>query len=120
MNRIREALTLWVEDAARAELKAVVHLPADARHEVQRALAVRERATHAEMEAGTVLRQAIWELTRRQNLSTRDVAVVLQLSPARIDQLKAGHALDRSASARTVFAKKAVRRRTAAKRATRR
>lgn len=117
MNRIRKALALWVDDAAAAELVPKVHLPADARHEVRRALAIRKHAAQAETDAAAVLRQAVWELSYRQKLSTRDVAAVLELSPARIDQLKPGYAVYyQAASAGTLSAKKAVRRRTAARR----
>lgn len=88
MNRIREALSLWVDDAPRAELRPVIHLPAAARASVQRALNARERAGRAEEEAFGVLRTSIQELTQRENLSTRDVAALLELSPSRVDQLK--------------------------------
>lgn len=117
MNRIRKVLALWVDDAAAAELVPNVHLPADARNEVRRALAIRKHAAQAELEAALVLRHTILELTQRENLSTRDVATVLQLSPARVDQLKPGHVVHyQAASARTLSAKKAVKRRTAARR----
>ena len=90
MNRIREALSLWVADAERAELRPLVHLPAAARATVQRAATARERAERAEEEASGVLRESIRELTQRENLSTRDIAALLELSPSRVDQLKPG------------------------------
>ena len=90
MNRIREALSLWVDDARRAELRPVIHLPATARASVRRAIRVRERVERAEEEAAGVLRDSIRELTQRENLSTRDVAVLLELSSSRVDQLKDG------------------------------
>jgi predicted RNase H-like HicB family nuclease len=90
MNRIREALPLWVEDAGRADLDSVIHLPAAARASVRRALGARERVERAEEEAGAVLRDAVRELTQREHLSTRDVAALLQLSSSRVDQLRHG------------------------------
>lgn len=89
MNRIREVLSLWVDEAQRAELRPVIHLPAAARASVRRALSARERAERAEVDASVVLRDSIRELTQRERLSTRDVAALLELSPSRVDQLKA-------------------------------
>jgi predicted RNase H-like HicB family nuclease len=90
MNRIREALSLWKPGAERADLIPEVHLPATARAIVRRAASARARAERAEEEAAGVLRDAIRELTERENLSTRDVAGLLELSPSRVDQLKPG------------------------------
>ncbi len=90
MNRIREALSLWVVDAQQAELSPVVHLPASARASVRRAMSARERAERAEEDAAGVVRDSIRELTQRENLSTRDVAALLELSSSRVDQLKDG------------------------------
>jgi predicted RNase H-like HicB family nuclease len=88
MKRIRETLSLWVYAAEHAELVPVVHLPASARATVRRALSARARAERAEEEAAAVLEDSIRELTRRESLSTRDVAALLELSPSRIDQLR--------------------------------
>jgi predicted transcriptional regulator len=55
---------------------------------VRRAAGARKRADRAEEEAAHVLRDAIRLLTRREHLSTRDVAALLELSPSRVDQLK--------------------------------
>lgn len=115
MNRIREALSLWVRDADRAELRPVVHLPAEARAVVRRALSARERAGRAEEEASGVLRDSIQELTRHENLSTRDVAALLELSPSRVDQLKPDWTGGRVVVRKTAAKKAAsTRRRTAA------
>jgi len=121
MNRMREALSLWVDDADRAELRPVIHLPAATRASVRRALSARERVERAEEEAFGVLRDTILELTQRENLSTRDVAALLELSPSRVDQLKPGRGDGRVArrgagTGRRVAASAA--RKTAAKRAT--
>lgn len=88
MSRIREALSLWVAGAERADLVPAVHLPAAARTTVRRATAARRRAGRAEEEASGALEHAIRELRERERLSTRDIAVLLELSPARVDQLK--------------------------------
>ena len=74
--------------AEHAELVPVVHLPASARATVRRAVSARARAERAEEEAAALLQDSIRELTRRESLSTRDVATLLELSPSRIDQLK--------------------------------
>ncbi len=123
MNRIREALSLWVNDARRAELRPVIRLPAAARAVVRRALSARERADRAEEEASDVLRESIRELTRRENLSTRDVAALLELSPSRVDQLKPGRGVGTgrrvdASAARKEVEKRApsAKRRAAAKR----
>lgn len=117
MNRIREALSLWVRDADRAKLRPVVHLPAEVRTIVRRALTARERAQRVEEEASTVLRDSITELSRRNKLSTRDVATLLELSPSRVDQLKPGGTAGRAAAGRTAARRAASgRKRTAAKR----
>lgn len=90
MNRVREALALWVPGADDADLRPIVHLPASTRATVRRAVAARERAERAEEEASGVLRDSIRALTRDESLSTRDVAALLELSPSRVDQLKHG------------------------------
>lgn len=88
MNRIREALSLWVPGAERASLVPAIHLPAAARATVRRATTARRRAGRAEEEASGALEDAIHELRERESLSTRDIAILLELSPARVDQLK--------------------------------
>lgn len=88
MNRIREALSLWVADADEADLRPVVHLPAGIRTAVRRAVSARRRAEHVQDETSGVLRDSIRRLMRDEGLSTRDVAALLELSPSRVDQLK--------------------------------
>jgi predicted RNase H-like HicB family nuclease len=101
MNRIREALSLWVDEAERANLIPSVHLSAAARVTVRRASSARERAERAEEEALDTLRDAIRELKQRESLSTRDIATLLDLSPSRVDQLKPGRSRVRGSAART-------------------
>jgi predicted RNase H-like HicB family nuclease len=88
MNRLRQALTLWVDDAEGAQLRPVVHLPSPARAIVRRALTARRRAERAEQDASDIVQGAVRELAQRERLSTRDVAFLLELSPSRVDQLK--------------------------------
>lgn len=128
MNRIREALSLWVAGAERAELHPAVHLPATARASVRRAATARERAERTEENAFGVLRDSIRELTQRESMSTRDIAALLELSPSRVDQLKSGRTSGAvsartgrgvpAAAARKTTAKRSVaaKRRTAKKR----
>jgi predicted RNase H-like HicB family nuclease len=116
MNRIREALSLWVTGAEQATLVPAIHLPAAVQATVRRATAVRERAKRAEDEALVVLRDSIRELTQQNSLSTRDVAVLLKLSPARVDQLKRARARKVVRSPQRVRSKAA--RRTATRTAT--
>jgi predicted RNase H-like HicB family nuclease len=110
MNRIRQALRLWVSDADEAELAPEIHLPIAARRHVGQALGARKRAAQAGEEASLVILSAIAELTDRQALSVRDVAALLELSPARVAQLKGSAGTKRSSS------KKSAARRAAKKR----
>jgi predicted RNase H-like HicB family nuclease len=129
MSRIREALSLWVADADRAELIETIRLPAAARASVRRAVSARERAERAQEETTTALRQSIRELTRRESLSTRDVAELLEISPARVDQLKPSRFADsglvlsgsrargpRAAAKKATSKKRAARRKAARRR----
>ncbi|MCI0634881.1 MAG: type II toxin-antitoxin system HicB family antitoxin [Actinobacteria bacterium] len=100
MDRIREALSLWVAGAERANLLPMVHLPAATRATVRRAASARGRAERAEDEASKVLRDSIRELAEREHLSTRDIAALLELSPSRVDQLKPGRMRERRANPR--------------------
>ena len=87
-HRIREALGLWVDDADDAELIPNVHLPAALRRRVDRALGSRRRAERMDQEAARATLDAIKDLTDRHAMSVRDVAALLELSPARVGQLK--------------------------------
>ena len=98
MNRIREALSLWVDGAEGAELVPEVRLSTTARATVRRAASARRRAERAQDESAEILRDSIREL-RRQQLSTRDIAALLELSPSRVDQLKPHRAPRTSTSA---------------------
>jgi predicted RNase H-like HicB family nuclease len=100
MNRIREALGLWIEDANEAELMPDIHLPASVRSRVDRALVARRRARRMDEEASRATLDAITNLTDHQAMSVRDVATLLELSPARVGQLRPRTARGTAAKAR--------------------
>jgi len=86
-RRIREALDLWVSDAARAELDFHVRLPADVRAELKRARSARERSARAKLDAHEATIHAAKDLTEGLGLSLRDASELLDLSFQRIQQL---------------------------------
>ena len=79
--RVREALGLFVDDAARAKLADEIRLPADMRRLVISFRAARERAERERKQADTVARR----LAKR--LSRRDAAELLNISHQRVQQL---------------------------------
>ena len=87
MNRIREALSLWVDDAVTAELQPDIRLSEPARSNVRRVRSARDRAQRAEDDARALLAETVRELTREEGWSVRDVAGVIGLSPQRIHQI---------------------------------
>ena len=86
--RIREALSLWVDDAETAELEFDVRLPAGVRREVREAVAARERADRSVREAATTMASTARALERR-GFSRRDVAELLGVSHQRVHQIAA-------------------------------
>lgn len=87
MNRIREALSLWVKDAAIAQLQPDIRLAEPARSNVRRLSSARERAEKADAQARELLAETVRALTRDEGWSVRDVAGVVGLSPQRIHQV---------------------------------
>ncbi len=87
LNRVREALSLWVNDAAATDLEPEIHLPLASRRTVDRALAARKRAERAGEEASLVTLDAVADLAHGQAMSVRDIAALLGLSAARVSQL---------------------------------
>jgi predicted RNase H-like HicB family nuclease len=81
--RIREALGLFVADAARARLHDEVRLPADMRRLVVRFRTARERAERERRQADAAARRLA------QRLSRRDAAELLDISHQRVHQIAA-------------------------------
>lgn len=81
--RIREALGLFVADAARARLTEEVRLPADMRRLVARFRSARSRAERERKEAEAAARR----LAKR--VSRRDAAELLDISHQRVHQIAA-------------------------------
>jgi predicted RNase H-like HicB family nuclease len=94
-RRSREALSLWVEDADRAELDFHVRLPSEVRIELGRARKARERSARAQRDAREATVSAAEELTERLGLSLRDAAELLDLSFQRVQQLITAEPNDR-------------------------
>lgn len=88
-RRIREALTLWVKDADKAELKEEVRLPARARQALTRTLAVRARAEAEGQRAQGATKEAARMLTNELKLGVRDAGELLGVSFQRVQQLLA-------------------------------
>ena len=86
-RRIREALSLWVDDAETAVLTFDIRLPRQLRQEVDRARSARDRSAEAQRVAADEVRRAAIDLTNRLGLSRRDAAELLGISHQRIQQL---------------------------------
>ena len=95
-GRIREALSLWVDDADEAGLSFRYGLPSNARSELQRVRLMRQRAAAAQNEARLATSRAAHRLANQMGLSVRDVAELLGLSHQRIHQLLAGEPVGQS------------------------
>lgn len=86
-RRIREALSLFVDDADKATLIDDVRLSAPARAAVRRAWRVRRGAERQQAIAVEMTRNAAQLLTRRLHLSVRDAGTILGLSHQRVQQI---------------------------------
>ena len=86
-TRIREALSLWVDDADDAELDYKIHLPAAARDVVRRASAARSEAARASDRATASTEEAATMLARDFGFSLRDAGELLGLSHQRMQQI---------------------------------
>lgn len=89
-RRIREALSLWVDDAERAELDLDVELPPGIRRRIDEARSSRREAERAAEAAWTASAKAVKELTERSGLSLRDAAELVGLSHQRVHQIASG------------------------------
>lgn len=90
MNRVQEALALWVPKsvAANAALIPRIHLHADLRAALSELAAARKKAAAAQEIANVRLISTVQELTDEAGWSVRDVAKVVELSPQRVQQVK--------------------------------
>ena len=86
-ERIREALGLFVKNAARARLADDVRLPADVLHMIEAQRTARKRAERERKQAQAMARRSVRLLTRRLRLGVRDAAEALGLSHQRVQQL---------------------------------
>jgi predicted RNase H-like HicB family nuclease len=86
-RRIREALSLFVEDAETAELLDAVMLPAGLARHLKRLRVARQRAQREAANAQLASKQAARALRQKMGLSVRDTARILGLSHQRIHQL---------------------------------
>jgi len=89
-ERIREALSLYIGDAANTvELDVKVELPAPVRKAVDRSLSERERAEEAEEAAAAATQDAVKAMLGA-GLSTRDAGELLGLTRQRVQQVASG------------------------------
>ena len=87
-RRIREALTLYVGDAASAELVDEVKLPAAAAKAIRAYTILRRRADQQDRHAALAARRAVHLLrSGKQKVSARDAARLLGVSHQRVHQL---------------------------------
>jgi len=86
-RRIREALSLFVDNADKAHLVDDIRLPYTAKHLVNQVYLVRERAEEATAELYESTTAATKILTKDLGLSVRDTGELLGLSYQRIHQL---------------------------------
>jgi predicted RNase H-like HicB family nuclease len=85
-ERIREALGLFVKNAAKAKLVDDVRLPADVRRLIDEQRTARERIERDQEHAQATLRRAAQRLAKL-HVSVRDAGELLGLSHQRVQQL---------------------------------
>jgi predicted RNase H-like HicB family nuclease len=86
-RRIREALSLWVDDAETAELIEEVRLPARVRSAISRSRTARRQARRERDRAQAVMKEAAETLVEDVGLGLRDAGELLEISHQRVQQL---------------------------------
>jgi predicted RNase H-like HicB family nuclease len=84
-RRVREALGLFVEDAAGAELVDHIRIDADTRSVIRKAAEARRGLERQQKNVSQLSRTAVKKLTAR--MSVRDASEILGVSPQRVQQL---------------------------------
>lgn len=87
-RRIREALSLYVDEADRLELRDEIELPKDIQKTLEKVIEYRDTVEKLQKRSVKTLEKAIKQLSERLKLSTRDQADLLGLSHQRIHQIK--------------------------------
>jgi predicted RNase H-like HicB family nuclease len=86
-RRIREALSLWVDDADEAQLIDEVRLPMQAEQALTQYRVARQRADEERVKAQESTASAVRVLAGELHLSVRDTGELLGLSHQRVQQL---------------------------------
>jgi predicted RNase H-like HicB family nuclease len=86
-RRIREALSLWIDDADRVEIDEEIRLPSRTRAVLERAKRARERAERQQDVAQIETARTIHTLLDEFGLSLRDTGDLLGISHQRVQQL---------------------------------
>lgn len=87
-ERVREALSLFVSNAASARLIDDIRLPAELRRLLATQRAARKRADREQARARLAVSRAIRSLVQTQGLSVRDAGELLGLSHQRVQQIR--------------------------------
>ncbi len=86
-RRIREALSLWVDDAEDAVIEEEIRLPAAARQALQRAKRARARADRERSRAQEETERTARALLDEVGIGMRDAGELLGISHQRVQQL---------------------------------